>query len=146
MMAWQTKRLTCLAIILHTATRGRLPRGSATDPVGLLQRTTVWRKSGQQRTISLGDIRRGPAYVVTATNGGSEHYPAWYHNLCANPQVTIRVHGQELGAVAEVAAPEQRSALWTRFVELAPMYAGYTKSAKREIPLVLLHPSDAPNA
>ena len=44
--------------------------------------------------------------------------------------------------MAEVADPEKRKELWTRLVEIAPMYAGYEERTQREILLVILRPVD----
>jgi deazaflavin-dependent oxidoreductase (nitroreductase family) len=142
-MAGQIKRVSYFTVTLYTLTGGRLPRSSESDPVGFLELTTIGRKSGQPRTVTLLYIRSNDAYVVTASNAGRETHPAWFYNLRANPQVTIRVHNQRRSAVAEVASPAQRSELWARLIELAPMYKGYEKRTKREIPMVLLRPTDA---
>src|SRR5437899_580153 len=48
--------------------------------------TTTGRKSGQPRTVPLLFARHGDAIVVTASNWGQPHHPAWSANLLANPQ------------------------------------------------------------
>jgi hypothetical protein len=42
--------------------------------------------------------------------------------------------------MAEIVGSEQRKHLWEQLVEASPMFARYEKSARREIPMVLLHP------
>jgi deazaflavin-dependent oxidoreductase (nitroreductase family) len=141
-MPQQTKRLSYFSVLLYMLTGRRAYRGSPDSPAGFLRLTTSGRKSGQPRTVDLLYIRHGPAYVLTASNGGRQRHPAWYLNLQSNPQVTIDVHGTRTPAVAEVAGPDKRKELWARLIEIAPMYAGYEKRTQREIPMVLVRPLD----
>jgi F420H(2)-dependent quinone reductase len=145
-MPQQTKRLTYFSVILNALTGGRAYRGGPDSPAGFLTLTTTGRKSGQPRRVHLLYIRDGSAYVVTASNAGKPRHPGWFFNLRSNPQVSIEVHGTHRRAVAEVPEPEKRRELWARLVAIAPMYAGYEKRTQREIPMVLLHPVDAPAA
>jgi deazaflavin-dependent oxidoreductase (nitroreductase family) len=142
-MAQRSKRLSYFSVMLNIVTGGRAYQGGPDSPAGFLTLTTTGRKSGQPRTVHLIYIRDGPAYVLTASNGGRPRNPGWFYNLRNNPQVTIRVHGTQLPAVAEVAGPEQRQQLWARLLEIAPFYAGYEKRTQRQIPMVLVRPTDA---
>jgi deazaflavin-dependent oxidoreductase (nitroreductase family) len=133
-------RLNYFSVLMYHLTGGRAFRGSAGSPAGFLQLTTTGRKSGKQRRVHLAYIRDGAAYVITASNGGRQRHPGWYFNLCSNPQVTIHVQDAQMSAVAVVAGPEKRRELWARLLSIAPLYAGYEKRARREIPMVILHP------
>jgi hypothetical protein len=42
--------------------------------------------------------------------------------------------------MAEVAEPEKRRELWGRLLSIAPLYPGYAKYVRREIPMVILRP------
>lgn len=141
-MQQKTSRLSMFSLILYNLTGGRVYLGSAEDPVGLLVLTTTGRKSGEPRSVSLVYIRNGSSYVVAASNAGRDMHPGWYFNLQSNPQVTLRIKNQQIEAVAEVASPEQKSQLWEQLVEAAPLFAGYPKRTRREIPMVFLHPVD----
>ncbi|HEV2460329.1 MAG TPA: nitroreductase/quinone reductase family protein, partial [Ktedonobacterales bacterium] len=77
-------------------------------------------------------------YVLTASNGGRPRRPGWFFNVRSNPQVSIEVHGTRRRAVAEVAGPEQRAALWAKLLEIAPFYADYEKRTQRQLPMVLV--------
>jgi deazaflavin-dependent oxidoreductase (nitroreductase family) len=145
-MLQRTKRLNYFSVLLNLLTGGRAYRGSADSPAGFLALTTTGRKSGQPRTVHLIYIREGAAYVLTASNGGRPRDPGWFFNVRSNPQVTLDIHGTRRRAVAEVATPEQRNVLWARLLEIAPMYAGYEKRTQREIPMVLVRPTDEPAA
>jgi F420H(2)-dependent quinone reductase len=141
-MAQKVHRLSIFSVILYHLTGERAYRGSATSPAGFLKLTTTGRKSGKQRRVHLIYIRDGSAYVVTASNGGSQRHPGWFFNVRSNPQVTMQVQDTQVNAVAEVAGPDERRELWARLLEIAPFYAGYQKRASREIPMVILRPVD----
>jgi deazaflavin-dependent oxidoreductase (nitroreductase family) len=141
-MPQKVHRLSYFSVMLYHLMGERAYRGSADSPAGFLKLTTTGRKSGKQRSVHLIYIRDDSAYVVTASNGGRQRHPGWFFNVRSNPQVTIKVQDTQVSAVAEVAGPERRRELWARLLEIAPFYAGYEKHASREIPMVILRPSD----
>jgi len=145
-MAQKPMRLSYFSVLAHLVMGGRAYRGSADSPAGFLKLTTTGRKSGKSRMVDLIYIRDGSAYVLTASNRGKPRHPGWFFNVRSNPQVTIGVHGRQRRAVAEVAGPEKRRALWAQLLEIAPFYAGYEKRTQREIPMVLVRPVDEPEA
>jgi deazaflavin-dependent oxidoreductase (nitroreductase family) len=141
-MPQKVQKLSYFSVLLYHLTGGRAYRGNANSPAGFLKLTTTGRKSGKQRTVHLLYIRDGSAYVVTASNGGSQRHPGWFFNVRSNPQVTLHIQDTQVDAVGEVAAPEKRKELWARLLSIAPMYAGYEKNTSREIPMVILRPVD----
>jgi deazaflavin-dependent oxidoreductase (nitroreductase family) len=143
-MPQKTMKLSYFSVAMNLLTGGRAYAGDAESPAGFLKLTTTGRKSGQPRTVHLIYIRDGSAYVLTASNGGRPRHPGWLLNLRDNPQVTIEVQGTQRRAVAEIAGPEKRRALWAQLLEIAPFYAGYEKRTQREIPMVLVRPIDEP--
>jgi hypothetical protein len=48
-----------------------------------------------------------------------------------------------LRAIATPASGRERSEVWSRLLEVAPMYADYARIAPREIPLIVLREVDA---
>jgi F420H(2)-dependent quinone reductase len=133
-------RMTYRHVILYSVSGGRIDPSD--DQAGFIKLTTVGRKSGQQRTVTLMYIKDGPAYVITASNAGREKHPGWFYNLQSIPEVTIEVKHRQKKAVAEVAGPEKRRELWAKLLEIAPLYGGYEKRSSRQIPMVILHPSN----
>lgn len=129
-----------LTVILHSLTGGRAFAGDATSLAGFLKLTTVGRKTGQPRTVELIYFRDGDAYALTASNRGKASNPGWFYNLQANPEVTIEMHGVRSRAIAEIADPAKRQALWARLTQIAPMYKGYETRTQRVIPMVLVRP------
>jgi len=125
-------------ISLYRLTRGKF--GGRVQGLQVLLLMTIGRKTGRERTTPLGYFMEDGNYVITASNAGRDVHPAWFHNLRANPHVTIEIKDRQLEAEAEVAAPEKRRALWSQLISLSPWYANYAKKTTREIPLVILHP------
>src|SRR5215469_3221827 len=77
---------------------GHIPVGpyAESDPSvnGLLLLTTTGARSGQSRTMPLAYSKNGDRYVVAASKGGAPTNPDWFHNLVANPIVTVEVSGE----------------------------------------------------
>jgi deazaflavin-dependent oxidoreductase (nitroreductase family) len=108
----------------------------------VIELTTVGRKSGEKRSTMLtSPLTVGESYVVVASHGGSEHHPAWYLNLKANPRVEIvRNAGTPETRTARIADAPLRASLWSQITDQHKNYAGYQEKTSREIPLVLLDP------
>lgn len=128
-----------LISFLYTSTGGRI--GGKMNGGEVLLLTTTGRKSGKKRTVPLIYIMDGPAYVITASAGGSDKNPGWFFNIRSNPKATIQVKDQRLAVVGEVAGPEKRSELWAELVAAMPFYGNYQKRTSREIPMVILRPA-----
>lgn len=107
-------------------------------PVLLL--TTTGRKSGQSRTSPLLYLRDGADLAVVASYGGDDRFPAWYHNLVANPEVSAEVDGKKVQLRASVADAATRARLWPELLTMYKTYESYQKKTDREIPVVLLSP------
>lgn len=126
--------------LLLTLTGNRL--GATVGGMPSLELTTTGRRSGRPRSVMLtAPLREGDAYVVVASRGGDDTHPAWFLNLRDNPDVTVRVVGEQPRAMhARVATAEERARLWPQITQRYRNYAGYQKRTEREIPLVLLEP------
>ena len=74
--------------------------------------TTVGRRTEKLRTNALTYYRDGSAWVVVASNGGSDRGPGWLANLVAEPNVTVQDGRRKRAATARVATPEERARLW----------------------------------
>jgi deazaflavin-dependent oxidoreductase (nitroreductase family) len=134
------KLFMAIQVGLYRLTGGKL--GGKFMGFDVLLLTTTGRKSGQARTIPLGRFDHSGGYVVVASNGGQPSHPAWYFNLKSNPQVTIQVLDKVMPATAEVLAGQERAQAWQQVIATAPNYAAYEKKTSREIPVVLLRPTD----
>jgi deazaflavin-dependent oxidoreductase (nitroreductase family) len=135
---------------LYRRTGGRVGAHAGGAPALLL--TTTGRRSGEPRTSALTYLRDGNRLVVVASNGGSDHPPAWLLNLKAHPGVGVQVGRRQFAATAAVASPEERQRLWPLVNRnnrgLAPLihrgasgrYDAYQRHTQRQIPLVILEP------
>ena len=132
--------ITGLHASAYRATGG-LIGGFAGTPIGLL--TTRGRRSGQERVTPLNFLPDGDRFVIVASNGGSATHPDWYRNLEADPTATFQVGPQVRRVRAETAVGSERDRLWQQLTFWSPMYALYSTLTTREIPVVVLHPSDS---
>ena len=105
-------------------------------PVVLLH--TTGRKSGKERINPLMCLHEGDTIVVIASYGGAPHHPDWYHNVVANPEVTVEVGTETWPGVARVAEGEERDRLYAIQAERFPMFAEYERKTDRVIPVVIL--------
>jgi deazaflavin-dependent oxidoreductase (nitroreductase family) len=100
--------------------------------------TTVGARTGLPRTSPVAWLEIDGVQVAVASAGGGPVNPAWYHNLVANPRLTVEVGTDEYPALAEVARGQQRADLWAKVIAIAPGYADYQKQTTREIPVVII--------
>ncbi len=121
---------------------GRLGWETANMPV--LELTTTGRKSGQKRSVMLtSPVQDGETIVIVASRGGDDHHPAWFLNLRDNPEVQVAYKGGTKKPMkARQATAEERTELWPKVVATYKGYGQYQSNTEREIPLVLLEPSD----
>lgn len=105
----------------------------------LLLLTTVGTKSGEERLSPVIYTRDGDRYVVAASAGGGPQHPSWYHNVLANPKVTVEVGTEKFDAVATVVADRaERDRLYAGMIAHFDTFAGYEKMTTRLIPIVVL--------
>ena len=109
----------------------------------VVELTTTGRKSGQPRSAMLTTpYQDGDTVAIVASAGGNDHHPAWYLNILANPDVTVRLQGKPPEPMRAVpASAEERARLWPIIAGDHPNYAGYQRRTDREIPVVLLRPA-----
>lgn len=121
---------------LYRASGGRL--GSRLAGIDHLLLTTMGRKSGLARQQPLAFFEDGERLLVIASNGGNDRPPAWYLNLCAEPEVEVQIGSREESRTARTASPEERARLWPGLVEKNPFYGRYQERTERVIPVVIL--------
>jgi len=118
--------------VLLKLTKGKINAiGRSSLPALLL--TTIGAKSGLERTVPLMYCQDGDAIIVTASNWGKEHHPAWSANLIANPEATMDVGGRPVPVRAELAEGPLRERLWPKLVEFWPAYDTYEERSGRNI-------------
>jgi F420H(2)-dependent quinone reductase len=135
------RQLMGVHAVIYRVTNGHVGhRFPGTPPMLLLDH--VGAKSGIKRTSPLVYIEDGSDVVLIASKGGNPRNPAWFHNLCANPETTVQIGSERRAVRARVATPEERRRLWPKAVEAYSGYDGYQKRTDRQIPIVILEPRE----
>lgn len=117
--------------------KGKVGGNFANTPLLLLHTTGA--KSGQQRTNPLAYRKEGDHYIIIASKGGAPTHPDWYHNLLANPDVTVEVDQEKFRAKAHAFKEgSERDRLFAKMVASNPGFADYQKGTTRTIPVVSL--------
>jgi deazaflavin-dependent oxidoreductase (nitroreductase family) len=107
-------------------------------PTALLE--TQGARTGRPRRNGVIYFHDGERVTIVASKMGMPHHPAWFHNLCAHPDV--RFGGQPFRAEVVDGEPE-RVRLWALADRVFPPYAVYRERAARAgraIPIVQLRP------
>jgi deazaflavin-dependent oxidoreductase (nitroreductase family) len=99
-------------------------------------------KSGVQRTTPLVHSTDDGKVVVAASMGGAPTSPAWYHNMVANPEVTVEVGSKKYQARAVEATGAERDRLYAQQAEQMPQFAEYAQKTDRVIPVLVFEPID----
>jgi deazaflavin-dependent oxidoreductase (nitroreductase family) len=128
---------------LYERTDGRLGHRMLGVPVLLLR--TTGQRSGQTRTNGLTYARDGDAWLVVASNGGSDKAPGWLHNLRADPTAEIQVARRRTPVVATILTPDDAD--YTRVWDIVnagnrDRYRAYATKTQRPIPVVVLRKAD----
>lgn len=127
---------------LYRATRGRLGGkwrvGSAFPwgiPVCLV--TTTGRKTGQPRTAPLLFLEDDDKVLLVASQGGLPKHPLWFHNIVANPEVTVQIRSDIRQLKARVATEAERALYWPKLTAMYPDFDNYQSWTDRVIPVVV---------
>jgi deazaflavin-dependent oxidoreductase (nitroreductase family) len=127
------------------ANHGRV--GGYFDGARLILLTTTGARTGAKHTVPLAYLPDGGERIlIIGSAGGSPRHPAWFHNLVANPTVTVEngVFGYE--ALATVLTGAERDELFARAVDADPGWADYETKSSRTLPMVALTPAGPPQS
>ncbi len=83
--------------------------------------------------------------VVVASKGGFSSHPQWFHNLVADPSVTVEIGSDTIPMTARVASSVEKDALWPRLVEMYEDFVDYQARTERDIPVIVCSPGDPDN-
>ena len=125
-------------IVEEFRARGGYVRGPLAD-LALILVHHIGARSGRERVVPLVYFAQPDGrFVIIASNGGSSEYPAWYHNLKANPTVTVEVGAETFQVVAQELEAEARSLMWSRIVEYSSAAGEFQARTSRTIPVFML--------
>ena len=106
--------------------------GGPFEGAPLLLLHTTGARSGAERVNPLMYRDEGGAIAIFASKAGAPDNPDWFHNVRANPGVSIEVGTETRQLTARIAeGAERQKAEW-------PQFAEYEASTERTIPVVLL--------
>jgi deazaflavin-dependent oxidoreductase (nitroreductase family) len=120
---------------LLRATRGRLGMGLVL-PTALLE--TRGAKSGAARRNAVIYFHDGDIVTIVASKAGADKHPAWFHNLCAHPDVTFGGAPMRASVIEDEG---ERQRIWALADRVFTPYANYREEASmtgRTIPIVRL--------
>ncbi|MFC4002710.1 nitroreductase/quinone reductase family protein [Prauserella oleivorans] len=112
----------------------------------LILLTTTGARTGIRHTTPLAYLPDGGQRIlVIASAAGSPKHPDWFHNLVANPRVTVEDGAFTYDADATVLDGPERDEVFARAVEADPGWGDYQAATTRTIPVVALTPvTDGP--
>lgn len=99
---------------------------------------TTGAKSGAEREHPLMSFGRGDQRFIIASKAGADTHPAWFHNLTANPDVTVEFGTETYAATARVLDEPERTERYDDFAAERPGFAEYQDKTDRVIPVVEL--------
>ena len=120
------------------ANEGRVGGPHANVPLVLLHHRGA--RTGTPRVNPLAYERVGDSVAVFASAGGRPKTPDWYHNVVANPDVTVELGTDRFAARARVATGAERERIWASVVARLPQFGEYEAKSGRTIPVVVLDP------
>ncbi|WP_190813539.1 nitroreductase/quinone reductase family protein [Saccharopolyspora pogona] len=112
----------------------------------LLLLTTTGAKTQRPHTVPFGYVRNGDQLLITGSNLGAPHHPAWYHNLLAHPLVQVEIGTETFEAIAVPAEGPHRDQLFEHITRTAPGYADYQTRTNRTLPVIALQRTEDPTA
>jgi deazaflavin-dependent oxidoreductase (nitroreductase family) len=115
--------------------------GGQFEGAPLLLLHTTGARSGQERVNPVMYRPDGDNLVVFASKAGASTNPDWYHNLRANPRVSVEIGTEQRDVVARIAEGDERERLWGAHKAAWPGFADYETKTDRQIPVVILEPA-----
>ncbi len=115
---------------------GRVSSVRGLLPVVLL--TVRGARSGVERTVPLVYFTDGGEVILIASSFGRPRYPAWYHNIKANPEVTLEAKGRSARFRARETDGEDRARLYELAKQLYSGYGNYEQRTEgiRHVPVL----------
>jgi deazaflavin-dependent oxidoreductase (nitroreductase family) len=108
------------------------------EGVPLLLLTTVGARSGRTRTNPLVYFADEDRYLIIASYAGAPVNPPWFYNLKANPEVEVEMGTERFKAQAREVTEPQRTEVYQKVAEAAPLFAEYQSNTTRTIPVIVL--------
>ena len=131
--------MTRLNTLVYRVSGGRVA-GKWTHGEPMLLLTTIGRKTGQPRTVTLVYMSDGDRMIVVASQAGMSTDPQWVANAEANPQVEVEVGASRRAMRARRGTAEEKARYWPELCQMNSDYAAYQSRTTRDIPILILEP------
>jgi deazaflavin-dependent oxidoreductase (nitroreductase family) len=119
--------------LIYRLSGGRTTASSWLAGVEITMLTCTGAKTGKTRTLPVLAFSEGQDMIIIASNFGRPRNPSWYHNLRANPYVTIVVAGVRREVVAHELQGEERERGYERGEEIYPGFTHYRRWASHRL-------------
>jgi deazaflavin-dependent oxidoreductase (nitroreductase family) len=100
----------------------------------------VGARSGKEYVTPLVYLADGDDVVIFGSKGGAPENPGWYHNLKAEPNVSIEVGDQKFDVLATEVTGDERDRLYSAQEAAQPQFTEYAGKTDRKIPVIVLSP------
>ncbi|MDE3044935.1 MAG: nitroreductase family deazaflavin-dependent oxidoreductase [Acidobacteriota bacterium] len=118
------------------ANDGRVGGNFEGAPMLLLHTTGA--KSGLERVNPMMYLNENGRIYVFASKAGADTHPDWFHNLRANPHVSVEIGTEHYDATARNLEESERASVYALQAERYPGFAEYAAKTSRVIPVVEL--------
>ncbi|MDG4663619.1 nitroreductase family deazaflavin-dependent oxidoreductase [Mycobacterium sp. 236(2023)] len=95
-------------------------------------------KSGIERIAPLVALEDDGRTYIFASKGGADTHPDWYHNIVANPGITVEIGTETYPATARILSGAERDEIYAKQVAVEPQFGEYQAKTERVIPVVEL--------
>jgi deazaflavin-dependent oxidoreductase (nitroreductase family) len=112
--------------------------GGQFEGAPLLLLHTIGARSGEERVNPMMYLDLDGRRFVFASKAGSDTHPDWYHNLVANPDVSVEEGDETYAATATPVTGEERDRIYSEQAARYPGFAEYADKTSRVIPVVEL--------
>jgi deazaflavin-dependent oxidoreductase (nitroreductase family) len=109
----------------------------------LLLLHNVGARSGQEYVTPLVYLGEDGRTFVFASKGGAPNHPGWFHNLKAEPNVSMEIGADTVEVVAAEVTGDERERIYEIQKRQQPQFAEYEANTDRKIPVIELTPKSA---
>src|ERR1700742_689041 len=114
-----------------------------TDGVEILDRplvliTVIGAKRGLKRYVPLMRVEKDGRYAMVGSIGGAPKHPTWYHNVKANPNVTVQDGDKVFEMTAREVHGAERDEWWQTAIDAYPIYTYLQTLTARKIPIFVV--------
>jgi deazaflavin-dependent oxidoreductase (nitroreductase family) len=110
--------------------------GGPFEGATLLLLHTTGAKTHESRVNPVVYLRDDDRIFIFASKAGADTNPDWYHNLIANPNVTVEIGSETIQATASPLSSEERDRVYAVQAARANNFAEYQEKTTRVIPVV----------